>query len=117
MKKFIYTALSFSPIMALAQTAPGNIDATAKGLANTFKNVVNILIPAMFGLAIIYFFYGVAKYILNAGEQDKAKEGKSIMIYGVIAIAVMATLYGLVAFLAGAVGITPSSSVTLPTVQ
>ena len=117
MKKIVYSLLAFSPLMALAQVTTGGvgtIDNTATSLAGTFNKVVNILIPAFFGLAVIYFFYGVAKYILAAGDPDEASKGKSIMIYGVIALAVMATLYGLINFLTQNLGISGSGSITLP---
>ena len=115
MKKILYGLLAFSPLMALAQGV-GTIDTTAKSLAGTFRSVVNILIPAFFGLAIIYFFYGVAKYILAAGDPEEASKGKSIMIYGVIAIAVMISIYGLVGWLQGTLGISGSASINIPSV-
>jgi hypothetical protein len=62
---------------------------------------------------MIYFFWGVAKYILSAGDPKSAAEGKSIMIYGIIAIAVMASVYGLVNFLQTTLGIS-GGTVTLP---
>ena len=98
MKKVLYGLLAFGPVLALADT--GTIVTTATTWATGFKNIVNILIPAFFALAVIYFFYGMAKYILAAGDPEKAKEGKSIMIYGVIALAVMASIYGLINFIA-----------------
>ena len=107
MKKVIYALLAFGPVLALAQV--GNIVNTATGWANGFDTVVHILIPALFALAIVYFFWGMGKYILSAGDAEKAKEGRSIMIYGVIAIAVMAVLFGLVNWLAGAVGVSNST--------
>ena len=115
MKKLLYGALAFSPILALAQTAgTQTIVNTATGWATGFTTVINTLIPAFFGLAVIYFFYGMAKYILAAGDPEKASEGKSIMIYGVIALAVMATLYGLINFIAGTVGVSQNGTVSLP---
>jgi hypothetical protein len=116
MKKVIYALLAFGPVLALAQNA-GTIVNTATTWANGFDTVVHILIPALFALAIVYFFWGMGKYILSAGDPDKAKEGKSIMIYGVIAIAVMAVLFGLIQWLAGAVGISGNGSGTFQSVN
>ncbi len=118
-KKIVYSALTFAPVLTFAQgltgvtTTAGNIE----NLARSFTRVMNILIPAFFALAVIYFFYGMAKYILSAGDPKKAAEGKSIMIYGVIAIAVMASLYGLIAWLQSLVGLTNTNSVQLPTID
>ncbi len=116
MKKVIYTLLAFSPVLALADVSVAV--GTAKTLAQGFKDIVNMLIPALFALAILYFFWGIAKYILSAGDPDKAKEGKSIMIYGVIAIAVMAALYGVVNFVVSStIGGTTGGTLTAPVVQ
>ena len=84
----------FSPVLAFAQ-ALGNIDA----LVVAFGSIIKKVIPIVFALAIIYFFFGLIKFIRSAGDPKAAAEGKSIMIYGVIAIAVMISVYGLVAFL------------------
>lgn len=116
MKKIIYGALAFTPALAFAQ---GLTNITT--LIQAAVHIISILIPAAFALAILFFFYGIAKYILAAGDPEKAKEGKSIMIYGVIAIAVMASVYGLVAWLQTAFGVTNATitggTVTPPTVS
>lgn len=96
MKKIIYSALAFAPALALAQT-PNTAGLTA--IVTFIANTVRTLIPVAFGLAVLYFFYGIAKYVSSAGDPKKADEGKSIMIYGVIAIAVMASIWGLVGWL------------------
>ena len=108
MKKFIYGLLAFGPVLALAQgTFNGSYFIS---IIQTIGTIVKDLIPVMFGLAIVYFFWGMIKYIMAAGEPEKAKEGKSIMIYGVIAIAVMAALFGLVTWLTGIFGIGSTNS-------
>jgi hypothetical protein len=117
-KKIVYVALAFAPAFAFAQSQSlGNVT----NLITALIHIVNILIPAAFALAILFFFYGIALYVLAAGDAEKAKEGKSIMIYGVIAIAVMASIYGLVAWLQTAFGIngqTPTTgNITPPTVN
>ncbi len=112
MKKFIYTALAFAPTLAFAQANLGGIS----NLVTQIGQIVAKIIPIMFALAIIYFFWGLVKYIQSAGDPKAADAGKSIMIYGVIAIAVMVSIYGLVAWLQGTLGINPGGSVVLPTV-
>ena len=106
--------MAFAPVLALAASAPDTSGIT--GLVTSLGNIIKSLIPVAFALAIIYFFYGVAKYILKAGDPKEAAAGKSIMIYGIIAIAVMASVYGLVAWLQNTLGVSATSSITLPTV-
>ncbi len=117
MKKLIYAALAFAPIMALAQ-GTGAISTTNNSLTNLGTDFItlikNIVIPALFALAIVYFFYGLAKFILAAGDAKKVAEGRGIMIWGIIAIAIMAALFGIVQFLTSAVGVTGTGSTSLP---
>lgn len=114
MKKFIYAAMAFAPALAFADiNVP--LDNITK-IVTSFKGIINMLIPIMFGLAIVYFFYGLANYILSAGDPKKAADGKSIMIYGVIAIAVMASLFGLTKYLQDALGVQAGNNVVPPTV-
>ena len=109
MKKVIYGVLALAPALGFAQSL-SSLDAILIFIQKT----VRLLIPIFFGLAIVYFFWGLIQYIRSAGDPAKAKEGKSIMIWGVIAIAVMASLWGLVFWLQGIFGITGVPSVTPP---
>jgi hypothetical protein len=112
MKKIVYGLLAFAPVLALAQ---GKIVDTATSYATGFNKIINILIPAFFGLAVVYFFYGLAKYLLAGASDPKAHDaGKQIMIWGVIALAIMGTLYGLINFLADSLGVSKTGSVNIP---
>ncbi len=110
MKKFIYGAMSFLPTLAFA--AIGN----TVGLLNDIAGLIGKVIPIMFALAIIYFFWGLVKFIQGAGDPKKTAEGRGIMIYGVIAIAVMASIYGLIGWLQTTLGVSGTGTVVLPTV-
>lgn len=116
MNKIIYGAMSLVPVLALANN--GNVTlSNLTGFVNQAGAILKLLIPMAFALAILFFFYGVAKYIGKAGDPKAQEEGKNIMIYGVIGIAVMASVYGIVAYLQNTIGITPGqNSITPPTV-
>ncbi len=101
----------FSPVLAFAQ-ALGNIDA----LVVAFGSIIKKVIPIVFALAIIYFFFGLIKFIRSAGDPKAASEGKSIMIYGIIAIAVMISVYGLIVWLQTTFGVGTQTSLPIPTV-
>ncbi len=115
MKKIIYTVLAFSPIMAFAQADTADFSFLER-LTEQVGKAVAAVIPIMFALALIYFFWGLIQFIRSAGDPKKAAEGKSIMIYGVIAIAVMASIYGLVDWLQTAVGVNGDANIKPPTV-
>ncbi len=69
-------------------------------------------------LALIFFFWGLAKYILSAGDEEKKTEGRNIMIYGVIALFVMVSVWGLTTLLGNTFGVTgggaPDSAPLIP---
>lgn len=116
MKKVIYGAVSLLPTLAFAQTTPSANLGFLATLVGQVGTAIRLLIPVMFGLAIIFFFWGLIQYIRSAGDPKAAAEGKSIMIWGIIAIAVMISVYGLVAWLQGVVGINANATVNLPVV-
>lgn len=70
--------------------------------------IVNTIIPILFAIALLGFFYGLVLYIFaSEHESDKAKK---YMLWGVVALFVMATVWGLVNFLGDAVGIDPAAA-------
>lgn len=70
----------------------------------TVQRIVNMLVPLVSTLAIVFFFYGLAMYILNSGNEEKKAEGRSIMIWGVLALFVLVTIWGIIGFLQKTVG-------------
>ena len=59
------------------------------------------VIPLIFALAVAMFVWGVVQFVLlNAGDEKKRTEGKQFMIWGVIALTVMLSVWGLVKILA-----------------
>lgn len=93
LKKFYLTlALFFSPSIAFAV-----LDDTGDILASIKDIVTDILIPLVFVLAVLFFFWGVAKYIWSDGSGKE--DGRKIMIWGIVALFVMTSIWGIVAFI------------------
>jgi hypothetical protein len=72
-------------------------------LVQSIGRIVNLIIPILFALALLGFFYGLVKYIF--GKEDDKAAAKKTMIWGVIALFIMASVWGLVSFVGSAVGI------------
>jgi LytS/YehU family sensor histidine kinase len=77
-------------------------------LAIDIGGIVNTVIPIVFALALLGFFYGLVKYIFS-GEHEK-EAAKKTMIWGIVALFVMATVWGLVNWLGDAVGVDPTAA-------
>ncbi len=65
----------------------------------------NLIIRIIFGLTLIYFFWGTAQFVLHAGDAKKREDGKQRMLWGVIAIFVMFSLYGIISWISFTLGI------------
>lgn len=60
----------------------------------------NSVIPFIFALAVVLFIWGAVKFfIINADEEAKRQQGKQFMIWGIIALTVMISVWGLVSIL------------------
>lgn len=88
----------------------GYIDSIIKAV----QGWVTSLAPLLIGLTVVALFYGLFKYVW--GGADEKSNGKTIMIWGVIALTVMISVWGLVGLLQEVAGInTATTSVTAPT--
>lgn len=72
-------------------------------LIRIFIKLISILIPIVGSLAFLSFIFGLVKFIAKAGEKE-IKDGKNLMIWGVVALFVMVSVWGLVRFLSGEFG-------------
>lgn len=109
----IYFALVFItlPVFAFAQ----NLGRTRTLLDSADSIVSDILIPLVFTLALLFFFWGVAKYIWSEGQGKD--DGRKIMIWGVVALAVMTSIWGIITFLSTELGLDSQGAVQIPTIQ
>ena len=94
MKKFIYPSLLIIPSLTFAQSL-GNLTT----LVSNLKNLINSIIPLLLAVAVMYFFWGLVTFIRAAGDPKKVDEGKSIMIWGIVALFVMVSLWGILNWL------------------
>ncbi len=91
------------PTLASAQTLLNTL-----ALVNTFLNAA---IGLFITLAIVVFFYGLIKYLTKVGGEDSAKEGLSTMFWGVIAIFVMVSIWGIIRLLQNTLKVTSTDPV------
>lgn len=99
MKKLAFIAGSLAlPLVSFAQEL-GNLET----LVRSIGRIVELIIPILFALALLGFFYGLVVYIFGA-EHNK-DQAKKTMLWGIIALFIMAAVWGLVQFLGTAVGV------------
>lgn len=89
---FAISALYFLPVLASAQ-------ATIQSLLAWAWIPLYILILVIMALALIFFLWGMLVFILNAGSEEKRKEGKQRMIWGIIALSIIVGIGGIILLL------------------
>ena len=72
------------------------VDDAASFIDNLTDNLVPPIVRLIFALAIVYFLWGVVQYVLYPDEETKKKEGKEKIIWGLIALTAMFSVYALV---------------------
>ena len=102
-------------VAVLPMITYGALDKTSAFFTSAKDIVTNILIPLAFTLALLFFFWGVAKYIWSAG--DAKEEGKKIMVWGVIALFVMSSIWGIINFLKTDIGGLNNTTMTIPKLE
>ncbi len=100
MKKILYLSAPtfFFPFVAFAQT-------DVSDLFNIVIDIFDVIIPILITLALIYFLWGVARYVMAQGDESAQSEARAMMIHGVIALFVIISVWGLVAVLNATFGI------------
>lgn len=76
--------------------------------------LANLLIILCATIALLVFVWGIVKLIAAASNPDKIKEAKGIIWWGIIGLAVLASISGLILFLQGYFGIPPSGAPIRP---
>jgi hypothetical protein len=114
MKKFLFASFMFLfPVIAL--NAQVNTGPAANSISQV-TGLINKIIPLLVGVAVLLFLWGVLKYVLSGSEDpSKREEARGFMIWGIVAIFVMVSVWGLVGLLQNVSGVSSSSNnVNLP---
>lgn len=81
-----------------------------------FTDLVTTAIPVVAGLALVVFFWGLAKFILKADDVKAREEGRQVMKWGIVALFVLVSVWGIIFFLTNDILGLPTPSVPqLPT--
>ena len=106
------SVLGFAPFIALAAgstggtptaCAAGNVS-TIQGIMCKIAEILNAIIPVLVALGMVYFVWGVVSYVISDDEEAK-KKGRNRIIYGIIGLAVIIAMWGLVGILTHTFGV------------
>ncbi|MFA6445912.1 MAG: hypothetical protein WCW14_01525 [Candidatus Paceibacterota bacterium] len=106
MKKFLALVGVYAlPAMVSAQSlsVSGGLD----GFMANFSTFLGKLVPIIIALVIIFYLWETFQYFW--GDEDKKKVAKKTMWEGIIVIAVIISIWGLVAFIQNSFGLSNSN--------
>ena len=117
-KKIIVATFAFLPLISFAERSWLNYYRTGStrygsygggggsgggsgggGLWNLFYIAMNFLSQAvilLIALAVVFFLYGILKYITAGDDEEKRTKMKNTIIYGIIGLFVMVSFWGIV---------------------
>lgn len=87
--------LATTVLVPLLASAQGGFLDTLGGLTVQFRRILDLLVPIVFTMGILAFFYGIFLYVFSQGADEKIN-GRHIMLWSLVAIFVMASLFGII---------------------
>jgi uncharacterized BrkB/YihY/UPF0761 family membrane protein len=107
--------LGFAPVVTLAQDACDYVDQndTIQGIICKAGEILGVLLPFLVALGVIVFVIGVIQYVIADDEEAKTK-GRNRMIYGIIGMAVIMALWGLVRIVTNTFDLNTGTTLPVP---
>lgn len=89
------------PVLALTCTPGGTVlsdpgSQNVSGIVCFVLDYVNQIVLILVSGSLLVFVWGIAKFILSAGDEKKVAEGKTLMFWGVVALFVMVSVWGII---------------------
>ena len=72
-------------------------------LNNIFVVIFNPLIMLLFFIALGYFAFGIIKMLANPGNEDARKQGKGHILWGIVGMTIMLSVYGIISLIGGTI--------------
>jgi hypothetical protein len=108
MKKF---GIMASSVLALPFSVAAQVTAKPtdlNGIILFIKQLLNVALPIIIAAAVVWFVWSMFQIFL-AGEEDKKAKAKTNALYGIIAIFLMVSVWGLVNILTRTAGLNNNS--------
>lgn len=105
MKSFILiflvsiTAISLPFTVSAVVCPAGGTPENFNDIVCILKDLVTTAIPVVASLALVVFFWGLAKFILKADDVKAREEGRQVMMWGIVALFVLVSIWGIIFFL------------------
>lgn len=82
-------------------------------LADRISSLFDKVLPILISFAVIYFAWQVIQYTI-AGDEGKKENAKMGILWGIVGLFVIVSVWGLVTFVGNTIGIESGGSIDLP---
>lgn len=107
---FSAIAVALAAPAALAASGGSGLAYLDSVLGKIADKIVNPLIRGVFAAALILFFWGVLQFIRGAADEKARSTGKAHMLWGIIGMAIMVSVFAVIKIATGQIGVEPNFS-------
>ncbi len=76
---------------------PPSTPTTYSGFVAHIIDIINLIIPALFGFLFVYFIWKmIDSWVINAGDEKKVEDGKKYALNAVLMFVLMVITWGIV---------------------
>ncbi len=120
-KLYIATSVFTGTLLPLSSVFAQNTSNTCSNNSmNNLGDVFNFatcllsrsVIPLLVTTALVAFMFGVIQYLINAEDENKRKEGRKFMLWGIISLFVMLGIFGILQLLGNTLDIGTGGSIS-----
>ena len=107
MKRFAaFSALGLALLPGVMYAQAAEVDlGWFESLVGSLGELIGFTIPVLIALAVLLFIWGLIKFVFAGGDDDSRSEGKKLMIWGIITLFVIVSIWGLVGLLGQITGV------------
>jgi hypothetical protein len=88
MRRLAVSSLFLFPLVAGA--------ASIEDIFGAAGNIVTQIIQLLLVVGTVVFMWGVVRYVGAGGDEEKVREGRNLMMVGIIGLAIMISVWGIV---------------------
>ena len=80
----------------------------------SISTIIGYAVPVVVGAEMLVFLFGLLKFLVSGTDEEAQKDGRRFMVYGVVSLFVMLSVWGLVGVINQLTGINQGGSGNLP---
>ncbi|MEK7459942.1 MAG: hypothetical protein AAB628_00050 [Patescibacteria group bacterium] len=116
MKKVIALGIVlFAPVLTFAQGLTVS-SPDAIGVVRFIQSALGVATSLIVAAAVVWFMWGIFKFIMSAGDEEERTKARGMMVGGIIGIAVMVSVWGLVRWVTNTANVGGTTFVAPPAI-